>query len=35
MHTFQRLRFVSAWIALTMLLAAILIFAMLYQAAGA
>lgn len=35
MQTSERLRFVSVWIALTMLLAAILIFAMFYQAVGA
>lgn len=35
MQTSPRLRFVSVWIALTLLLAAVLMFALFYQAAGA
>ncbi len=35
MQSSERLRFVSLWIALTLLLATILMFALFYQAAGA
>lgn len=35
MQTSQQLRFVSAWIALTVLISALLIFALFYQTVGA